>query len=1240
MVTIQAPGIEINEIDLSFYDMPGRKEETTNVYVTGFAAKGLNYIPYKFTSNNTAQDIVNTFGVPANEAERYFYNACVEVISKKKAVLYASRLPYCNTAMSTIVGAEYAVSSIGCISGDYEYNVGFISGSVASEDEITTYDEETGTSSSMAIHIAAKMPNKKSFFNTDFQVLNDASSADLSTVITEAGSNPLSGLFALATEKVDDEVSIQSFDAKLLNGWENINGSPLEYLSDVAFEFKLDTPVVFDSLSSIYNSLKAQEEQLADELDKLNEQLAEVTEQHDALEAEIDAMQRSDCGGVFTNVELSTSCEWDSELSVWSFKPIDGTEHEYWIKYIPETSISGGTWQLFVDDDVEPKSTIDGANGTEKELAFVDGGGVFIWTDEDCTTPEYDAKIAEGDALVIKIAEINSSITKKDKELSDKQAELEQFDGDSEFAKFIQYLKAGNWAMTPCYYRHKYGGPFCDKYSEIYTEDKTIKTAAKLEFDGVKKYALDKVDEYRTGQRKPAMNKFVIFDKTQAQYDEVPADQFHKGSNQQLVGIVPIVTTAANALYYQKMIDVEEDDIKQLTNYEAVGNIRTTSDDDVVKDAIKWKSKDDPELSSDHVENAFIYAENVRNTETGVIEPMIYNNLLVTGTNSQYFQADDKQATSMSKTAASMFPQIGKNDSGMFDREYMKHIGVVVFKGYLDPEEGNRVNFKPVESFAGTLKPGVLNSVTGKSMFIDEVINTNSQYIEFYSNCFSGDDNNFYTWDNDVQNEDRKTQELSADPKQSLVMRAVNPMTSRDYVLDGDPETEIKAETYDKATYDRKSMKDVEDPTNKGTYSRPGQVNGVIWDDVDILVANRIDAPVFGFKKADCLKIINVTESISKALDKCFEKMKDVNARQVDIMLDAGVSNIAQYYTTCNCQTGIFMMDQTDPDRGFYSILDYRPEVTRFNGKMFKHAYRVALEYNPVSPTAVKNWKLEDVAHTKKWQMILRKLDNFCKNMRKDCMFIADGLRPLCLKGNAKIVRPSNFTATIANAIAPRVKYMAGAVDTSYGAGYCDWVMKEDEFTGLNFWLPPSIKAVGVYIDTTNNWRYWDAPAGVNRGRLDVKDIAFSPSVYEAASFYTKSWNYCTFYEDEGNVLEGQRTLQSRPTAFDRVNVRRLFLYLERKVFLAGKYFLYQGNTAYTRQRLIDAITPYFEDAKTNGGCYDYRIICDETNNTEDTIDRNELHIKIGIKPVKTIEFIDVAFRCLRTGGSWTEAGF
>ena len=86
-----------------------------------------------------------------------------------------------------------------------------------------------------------------------------------------------------------------------------------------------------------------------------------------------------------------------------------------------------------------------------------------------------------------------------------------------------------------------------------------------------------------------------------------------------------------------------------------------------------------------------------------------------------------------------------------------------------------------------------------------------------------------------------------------------------------------------------------------------------------------------------------------------------------------------------------------------------------------------------------------------------------------------------------------------------------------------------------------------------------------------------------------------------------------------------------------SRYFVYEGHTAYTRQRLVDALDPYFKDAKNRGGIYDYIIKCDDENNPPEVIDRNELHVQIGIKPVKTIEFITIEFICARTGASWSE---
>lgn len=136
---------------------------------------------------------------------------------------------------------------------------------------------------------------------------------------------------------------------------------------------------------------------------------------------------------------------------------------------------------------------------------------------------------------------------------------------------------------------------------------------------------------------------------------------------------------------------------------------------------------------------------------------------------------------------------------------------------------------------------------------------------------------------------------------------------------------------------------------------------------------------------------------------------------------------------------------------------------------------------------------------------------------------------------------------------------------------------------------------------------------------------------------YNQSWNYAVNYPQDGIAIMGQKTFQVKPTALDRVNVRRLFLRLERQTGKILKYILFEGNTAYTRQRVVDLLDPMFKEAKIGGGVYDYKIVCDESNNPPETIDRNELHVSIGIKPVRAIEFIMVDFICTSTGASWDE---
>jgi phage tail sheath protein FI len=253
-------------------------------------------------------------------------------------------------------------------------------------------------------------------------------------------------------------------------------------------------------------------------------------------------------------------------------------------------------------------------------------------------------------------------------------------------------------------------------------------------------------------------------------------------------------------------------------------------------------------------------------------------------------------------------------------------------------------------------------------------------------------------------------------------------------------------------------------------------------------------------------------------------------------------------------------------------------------------------------------------------------------------MFIADGPRPMVLQGQKKIVRPSKPSNTIDANILPFVKYATG-LNTNYGAGYLDWFQITDEFSGDEFWCPPSIKAMGVYINTDLNFNYWDAPAGLNRGVIQALDTAFSPTIKQAGSIYGKNWNYAINYPYDGIVLEGQKTFQVKPSAFDRVNVRRLFLRLERLVNKVARYYVYEPNNSYTRQRLVDTLDPIFQQVKSMGGLYDYIIKCSEDNNTAESIERNELHVDIGLKATRTAEFLMITFTNCGLRGNWSEYG-
>jgi hypothetical protein len=262
---------------------------------------------------------------------------------------------------------------------------------------------------------------------------------------------------------------------------------------------------------------------------------------------------------------------------------------------------------------------------------------------------------------------------------------------------------------------------------------------------------------------------------------------------------------------------------------------------------------------------------------------------------------------------------------------------------------------------------------------------------------------------------------------------------------------------------------------------------------------------------------------------------------------------------------------------------------------------------------------------------------NFAQNIRKDCVFIADPLRQVFVNGmDTKVYNLKN--STFSQNIYKPLQNLFESANSNYCVTYGNWVKSYDPFIDRQVWLPVSGWAAAAYARTDANAQPWIAPAGLNRGTIrNIVDLAFNPNQKQRDFLYTISVNPVVFFSGDGYTIFGQKTLQNKPSAFDRVNVRRLFLTLERATQNALNYFVFEPNTEFTRTRVKSTISPIFELAKNTDGVYDYLLVCDERNNTPDVIDRNELVVDIYIKPVKAAEFILVNFIATRTGQNFQE---
>jgi len=237
---------------------------------------------------------------------------------------------------------------------------------------------------------------------------------------------------------------------------------------------------------------------------------------------------------------------------------------------------------------------------------------------------------------------------------------------------------------------------------------------------------------------------------------------------------------------------------------------------------------------------------------------------------------------------------------------------------------------------------------------------------------------------------------------------------------------------------------------------------------------------------------------------------------------------------------------------------------------------------------------------------------------RGDCMAILD---------------PVKWDSNVATAAAIGDNY-----DSSYGAMYYPWCLTNDTSTNQLIWVPASTLMGGVFAFNDQVAHEWFAPAGLNRGGLDsaIQAERKLPHV-DRDTLYEKGINPIATFPGQGVAAWGQKTLQRKASALDRVNVRRLLIRLKKFIASTSRFLVFENNTAATRNRFLSAVNPYMADVQTKQGLYAFRVVMDESNNTPDVIDRNILKGEIFLQPAKAAEFIVIDFNVLPTGATFGE---
>jgi phage tail sheath protein FI len=227
---------------------------------------------------------------------------------------------------------------------------------------------------------------------------------------------------------------------------------------------------------------------------------------------------------------------------------------------------------------------------------------------------------------------------------------------------------------------------------------------------------------------------------------------------------------------------------------------------------------------------------------------------------------------------------------------------------------------------------------------------------------------------------------------------------------------------------------------------------------------------------------------------------------------------------------------------------------------------------------------------------------------------------------------------TEASALTNIQSWLASLSRTStYAVADSGWKYQFDQYNNMYRWIPLNADIAGLCVYTDSVRDPWFSPAGFSRGAIrNAIKLAWNPSKTYRDTLYSAGVNPVVSFPGQGIVLFGDKTLTTKPSAFDRINVRRLFIVLEKAIARASQSSLFEQNDDFTRSQFIATVSPFLREVQGRQGIVDFRVICDNTNNTQQVIDSNQFVGDIYIKPTRSINYIQLNFIAVGTGVEFT----